>query len=350
MYDNILNLAIIGCGVIAPSHIESYLANDGTKISALCDLKSEKCKKLNERYSLDSQIFTDFRELFASQKIDAVSVCTDHLSHAEICVEALSSGVHVICEKPLAANPKGLNEILSAVDKHPQLVFSAVFQNRFNPVSLAIKELVNLNAFGKIVSCGISCSCLRTNEYYKSDFWRGKWATEGGSVMINQAIHYLDLLVWFCGKPISVCGKFANLAHEGVIETEDSVSAAIQFESGALGSVSVTCASFHNWQNALWISGTDGFILINNFKIVDAKFRNSEHLNIFETISNQKKYDSKISGKSYYGGQHYAQISDFVNAIKNGTKPFIDAQSAAIALRTVFAIYQSQREDRVVST
>jgi len=348
MNKNILNIAIIGCGVIAPSHIESFLNLNDVKIIALCDLVAEKCKKLNEKYMLNANVYTDFRELFLKEKLDAISVCTDHSSHAEICDEALQRKINVLCEKPLAHKEETLELILNSAKKNNNIVFSGVFQNRFNPLFKAIKQLLSHNAFGKIISAGIACSCLRTKEYYEADFWRGKWQTEGGSVMINQAIHYLDLLLWCCGKPKTVSAKIANLAHVGVIETEDVVASAIEFESGALATVSANSASYNQWHNALWLSGTEGFVFLNNSNVVEMKFKNQDMLSLFNQIVSNDDTEKLLSGKSYYGGFHFAQIKNFVDSIRTNTTPVVDLKSAALTVKTVLAIYKAMREGKSV--
>jgi len=253
----------------------------------------------------------------------------------------------VLCEKPIASDNRGLDRILDTLRENPGSIFSGVFQNRFNPVFKAVKELVGRGVFGRIVTSGIICNCMRTKEYYSADPWRGKWATEGGSVMINQAIHYLDLLLWFCGPPASVSAKFANLTHQGVIETEDCVAASIEFESGALGTASATCSSFNGWQNAIWISGTDGFVFLNNGKPIEVSFRNPEVTELFDNLRSQKDESGIVVGKAHYGNLHFAQIADFVKCIGSRSEPFVNASSSAGTVRAVMAIYESQRRGGV---
>ena len=75
----------------------------------------------------------------------------------------------------------------------------------------------------------------RPKEYFESDPWRGKWETEGGGVMMNQAVHTIDLLQWFMGPAAEVYGRIATLRHGDYIDVEDTVAATVVFESGALG-------------------------------------------------------------------------------------------------------------------
>ncbi len=342
-----LKAAIIGCGIVAPAHAESYLKIPDMEISALCDIVPEKSAALAQRLGISPLIDSDYRKVLSIPNLDLVSVCTDHASHSDICACALENGISVLCEKPLSSNSLGLDAILSARKRFPSPLFVPVFQNRFNPVFRALKTIVSSGALGIPLTGGVICNCLRRKEYYESDAWRGTWKWEGGSVMINQAIHYLDLLLWIFGRPKSVSANFANIARKGTIETEDCVSASLELESSALCSVCVTSSSVVEWENNIWFGGTEGYVLVLDGKIHKALFSDSSiPAEIDKLIFKFSQDDSVSVGKSHYGNLHFVQISDFVSALRSGTPPFISLESAAETMKTVFAIYESGSSGR----
>ncbi len=340
-----IKVAVIGCGVIAPTHIESYLAQDQVEVAWLCDLVEQKARGLAEKYGV-ANVATDYRQVLADAEVDCVSVCTDHASHAPICVAALEAGKHVLCEKALAATAEGLDAVLAAHGRHPGRVFAGVFQHRFDAVSRLLKRQVDEGLFGTILTGGVQVRCLRTPGYYEADRWRGTWAEEGGSVLINQAIHFIDLLAWLMGGVTRLCGTYDNLTHGGSIETEDTAVASLRFANGALGTLEATCSSHLSWEPTLSIHGTVGSVDVRNGRCVKAVFED-------EALGRQVQAELDAAadgpgvqaGKTYYGKGHAAQIADFVEAAREQRQPYVTAASARHAVDVVLAIYRSHRQN-----
>lgn len=346
-----LNIGIIGCGVIAPAHIESYLQIPGVRIAGLCDLKPERMEQLLGRYpDLQAECFTSHADLLASGTVDVVSVCTDHASHEDIACAALSAGKHVICEKALTISHDSLDRMLQAADRAPELASAGILQHRFDPIFRAVKAILDKGALGKVLTASVQHNCFRPETYYLEDAWRGSWAGEGGSLLINQSIHYLDILQWLMGGAASVQAHVANLGHEGVIETEDTAAISLAFRNGALGTFAATSASHHDWKNAFQIVGSDGEIRIRDGHVTDCFHRDPEtHERISRRLNAEEEEEGVDGAKIYYGSSHPAQIADFVDAIRQRRKPFVGFPDAAEAVRLVLAVYESNRTDsRVV--
>ncbi len=342
-----LNVAVIGCGVIAPTHIESYQMIPGVKVKWLCDLVPAKAKKLAEKYGVD-YVSTDLKEVLLDPELDAVSICTDHADHAPSVIAALKAGKHVLCEKALSSSFEGLAKMLAEGKKHPKQVFGGVFQHRFDGVYPYLRKLIADGAFGKMLTANLQVACLRTDAYYKADKWRGTWAQEGGSVLINQAIHFVDLLGWMMGGVESVSASYANLGHKKTIETEDTATASLIFKSGALGSISATSASHIEWESTFTLFGTEGSVDVRTGVVTRIAFKDAKLQKAVEkAISKIKDADHK-AGKAYYGPSHPALILDFVKAVR-GEKPyFIPACEAAPAVDLVLSIYKSHDEGKRV--
>ena len=338
-----IKVGIIGCGVIAPTHIESYRKLADVEVAWVCDIVEEKAKKLAEKYGIP-RVSADYRDVLADPEVSAVSVCTDHASHAPITAAALEAGKHVLCEKALAASSEGLDLMFAAHRRHPELVFAGVFQHRFEPISQYVKAMIEKGCFGKLLTAGVQVWCLRTNEYYKADAWRGTWAQEGGAVLINQAIHFIDLLVWLAGGVAQISGTYENLTHQGVIETEDTATAAVRFKCGAIGTIEATCSSPIGWQSRLHFRGTEGSLDIRDGRPDFVKFvREDVQKEVEAGLRTAVDAPGELLGKSYYGSGHPAQIADFVSAIAEKRQPFIPASSARHAVDVVLSLYRSWR-------
>ncbi len=339
-----VRVGVVGCGVIAPTHIEGFSALAGVTVGWLCDLDESKARALAERYGI-ARVATDYRELLASGEVDCVAVCTDHASHADVSVAALEAGCHVLCEKALGATVAGMDRMLAAHALVPELVFGGVFQHRFDHVYRALKEVLAEGALGDILTAGIQMRCKRTEAYYRGDAWRGTWAKEGGSVLMNQAIHYIDLLGWLTGGVASLCGTHANLTHGDAMETEDTAAATLRFRNGALGTIEATCSSHFAWDPGLFIQGTRGSVDLRDDKplrVVCEDPSVARHIEAALAVSAAPA--AGLPGKDYYGSGHAAQIADFVDAIREGRAPFVTAASARAAVDVALAIYASDRQ------
>ncbi len=338
-----VKIGIIGCGCIAPTHIRAFQCIPDVEVVWACDLQAERAKELSEQFDI-RQITTDYHEVINDADLDCVTVCTDHGSHAGIVVDALSAGRHVLCEKALASTRAGLDAIATAQKHHADLICAGVFQHRFDAVSRYLKRLIDKGVFGEILTASLEMRCLRTADYYDRDAWRGTWAGEGGSVLINQAIHYIDILAWIMGGVASVSGAFANITHKGNIETEDTASAALRFKSGVLGSMTATSGSHSAWEASFAMSGTVGYLELCNNNPIRVDFEDNEKSELIITeLAAANEEPEMVLGKSYYGCGHRGLIADFVAAVREGREPFVSATDARHAVDIVLGIYESHR-------
>ena len=343
-----IKVGIVGCGVISPTHIEAFRKIENVDVTWLCDLEEKKASDLAARHKI-ANTTTEASDLIGSD-VDIVAVCTDHASHADLCCESIEAGKHVLCEKALAQNQTGLDRIIAAADSHPDIVFSGVFQHRFDAVNRKIRQLIEEGVLGQMLTASIQMHCLRTNDYYRADRWRGTWAQEGGSVLINQAIHYIDLLRWTMGGVRSLTGLHSNLTHSDVIETEDTAVAAMTFKNGALGTLEATSSSHIQWEPTLTYHGTEGSIEMRNDKPVKIIFESEElTTEVKQVLENCRTAEALKAAKGYYGSGHSAQVADFVDSIRNHRRPFVSAHSAAKTVDMVLSLYQSQRTATPVS-
>ena len=243
-----MRVGIIGLGSIAPMHVNALL-DCGQEIVAVCDVEIEKCRKIKEQFkdawSQECCVaeYTDYKKMLREAQLDSVHICTPHYLHAEMICEALSLNINVLCEKPLAITFEQFDAIEQAV-KSSSAQLGVSFQNRYNPTVLKMKEFLR----GKTISSGTaSLVWQRDAAYYASGAWRGKMATEGGGVMINQAIHSLDMLQHICGMPKTMIATVANHSLQGIIDVEDTAFGIFKMENGSNFTISATNASTHSY-------------------------------------------------------------------------------------------------------
>lgn len=337
-----VTVGIVGCGVISGTHIESFKQLEGVNVKWACDIKADRVMAKAQKYEIP-QTSTNYRELLADPEVDLISICTDHASHAQIAADCFESGKHVLCEKALTATNQQLDQILAVHAKHPELIFAGVFQHRFDGVHRVVRELVAERALGRMLSASMQLRCFRSPKYYEDD-WHGTWEKEGGSVLINQAIHFMDAMVWIMGGAKDIAANYANLAHEGALETEDTLTASLTFLSGALGTVEVTSASHINWQHTLGFCGTDGEIILRGGRDFSVSMRDEQAQQRAEQLLAAANDPSGVqAGRAYYGTSHPALIADVVDAFRDKREPFVTGESANHTVRVVLGAYESHR-------
>ena len=319
--------AIIGIGVIGKVHLETLLMQS-RDVVALCDIDLDKAKKVAESFGLNVPVYSDWKEMINAEKPDSVHVCTPHYLHTEMVIGLLEKNIHVLCEKPLCINKSDIPLILEA-ERKSSATLGVCHQNRYNPATVFVKDYLKdkkmVGAYGSMV-------WNRSKDYYESADWRGKKATEGGGVLINQALHTLDLMQYFCQMPTFVTASAENLSLKDVIEVEDTVSAI--FDGDTPFTFFATNAS------------------ANDFPVeIKFKLSSGEIVSLFPRAAiagGQYKEFPKalltVSGKSCYGSSHYYLFEDFYGCINEGRHFPIDGAEGAKVVRLILSAYESKKE------
>ena len=322
-------VVLIGCGTIALNHLMALEYVKNAKVVAVCDIKPEKCTTYIEQFGLDAKIYTDYIEMYDTEKPDAVHIATPHYLHAAMTIAALERGINVFLEKPMCISTDEIEEILDAERKSNARVCVS-FQNRFLTATREALRIVEED--GGALAANFSVFWHRDDKYYTESGWRGSYATEGGGVMINQAIHSLDMLTLFLGKPVSVCATKANHHLKGVIEVEDSCEGVIEFENGK-------CANFYATTSAVGQCTTAVTVVTKNHVL------RIEPPELY-VDGDRVPFDAEIAavGKKCYGNGHYKIIPMFYDAIETGAPMPVSAESAQTAVRILLAAYRSNDE------
>lgn len=330
-----LNVGIIGCGNIFTMHATSAHHLENAKIVAVCDVKKDRADRAAQKYECNA--YYDYKELIEKEKPDVLHVCVPHYLHPIISKYALEHGVNVLCEKPMAIKYEdAIANVKFAEEKG--LKYGIIFQCRYNDTSRLIKENLDNGRLGKIISARVVLTWCKPDEYYSLSDWKGTWDKEGGGVIIDQAIHSLDLANWFINDEIvSVEAHLANRGHS-IMEVDDTGEGFVKYKNGA----TLAFWAMNNY-------GVDEPIEIRLFcengKAVmsydDATitFNDGTVLTASTDVGNID-YEG---GKDYWGFQHIRQIADFYDAVENNREPFISGKEALKIQKLICEIYEKGR-------
>lgn len=235
--DKKVRLGIIGFGNMGVGHAQNIM--DGKcpeiELTAIADIKPARLDAVKEKYGDAIALFDDAEKMMDSGLIDAVLVAVPHYDHPKYSIAAMERGIHVMCEKPAGVYAKAVREMNEVADKHPEVVFGMMFNQRTNHVYRKMRELVHSGKYGEIRRTNwLITNWYRTQFYYDSGDWRATWSGEGGGVLMNQCPHQLDLWQWICGMPVKVQSNM-RIGQWHDIEVEDDVTTYVEYANGATG-------------------------------------------------------------------------------------------------------------------
>ena len=331
MADKIFGVGVVGCGGISGVHIPVLMDLPGAEIRAVCDIRPERARAAAEKTG--AEIVPDFEAMLARDDIDVVHILTPHYLHAPMAIAALRAGKHVLTEKPMATTLADARAMIAADAEPGTGRLGVIFQNRYNPATQALKAIIASGAPGRFLGARANVCWHREAPYYTESGWRGALATEGGGVLINQAIHTLDLLSYIGGPIARVRGHISTDLLDGVIEVEDNCHAVFEYAGGQKGVIQLT----NNY-------------IVDAPILLEAVFERATYQllgeQLYETTGGEMKLLERgeapaLSEKAYWGASHGLQIADYYNALRTGGKIAVDGRSAYPALNLVKAIQES---------
>ena len=335
-------VGIIGCGNIFPMHAVSLKNLKETELVAVCDIKEERAKEKANEFSCD--YYQDYQEMIARGGLDVVHICTPHYLHALMTICAAEAGLHVLTEKPMSISKDEARKMIATCDEN-KVTLGVIFQNRYNPGSQLIKKTLTSGKLGKIYGVKMAVTWKRTDEYYSKSDWKGTWDKEGGGVVIDQAIHTMDLMRWFINSDIEYVE--ANIANRGhlLIDVEDLAEGVIKFKNNILGSFYTINYYSHDAPVSIEIHCERGLASITGDTGI-IKFKNGRE--ILAQRDPRESFDYGNS-KSYWGVSHIKQITNYYESLSKGIAPEITGREAYKTQEMVGAIYQSGKTgERVI--
>ena len=329
---------IVGTGVIAAMHAAAVAALPRARLAAVTDVAAGAAAAFAAARGCAAEPGLD--QLLARPDVDVVCVCVPSGMHAEIGVRAAQAGKHLVVEKPIDVTLAAADRLIEAA-RAAGVALTVISQHRFDPGLIELKRLLGDGALGRLVLAEASTKWYRTQAYYDSAAWRGTWAMDGGSLM-NQGIHYVDLLRWCMGPVTEVTAVCATQAHQ--VEVEDTALAIVRFGSGAVGTILSSTAAYPGFPQRLEITGTDGTVIVEDGRIVRRPGAGA-----VGALGGLGALGGAADPAAIEVASHAAQIADLLAAIEEGRAPAVDGQAGRDALEIVRAVYESARTGAPVS-
>ncbi|MEI6131815.1 MAG: Gfo/Idh/MocA family oxidoreductase [Bacillota bacterium] len=321
-------VGIVGCGGIAQVHGYALKDMKDVEIVSVADIKMDRALKFSEDFS--GKAYDNFEMMLSAEKLDFLHICTPHYLHVPMAVSALKKGINVLMEKPVCTTREDL-KLLKDTVTNSSAQFGVCFQNRYLPSSQFAYNLIESGKAGKLLGARGIVTWFRNETYYVDSGWRGSSVTEGGGVMINQAIHTLDLMIWLMGLPKRVSGKINNHHLKGIIDVEDTAEIFLEFEDSATGIFFASNANYKDVTPTLDIWCENMEILLKGEDV----FVNGEII--------QTEKLPEAMGKMVWGVGHKLLISDFYEKIHNNVTFPVTVDEASHSINAIFDLYKSSK-------
>ena len=327
-----LKVGIIGCGRISVMHLVSIATLKNAELICVCDNKKSRADEAAKKYGVTA--YYDYTEMLDNEKLDTVHLCLPHYLHSKVAIAAFERGVHVLTEKPMDVDLESA-EIAVKKAKEKGVLYGVIMQCRYNNSAQLVKKAVESGRLGKVISARSTLTWTRPDEYYEESDWKGTWDKEGGGVVIDQAIHSIDLVHWIVNSEVeSVSCSMANRGHS-IVKVEDSAEGLITYKNG-------TRYGFYCMNNY----GCDEPIEIKlycekgkvTFGYDDAYIEyNDGRREEAHQDENTQEYEG---GKDYWGFQHIRQIAQFYKACLGEEPLGISGEEALKTHKLIMEIYE----------
>lgn len=332
--------AIVGCGVISRTHARAIAALPDAHLVTAVDVEPERAAALTAQFGGEPE--TDLGRALSRPDVDVVSVCVPSGLHAEVGCQAAGAGKHVLVEKPIDITLGAADRLIAAAEG-AGVKLAVISQHRFDAGVRQMKDIIASGRLGRLLVGDAYIKWYRTQDYYDSGDWRGTWALDGGGCLMNQGVHYVDLLRWMMGPVRSIVARCRTAAHQ--IEVEDIATALLEFENGAVGVLEASTSIYPGMGERLEISGTGGTLVVESgvMRISELKDYRGEtsfygrKVDAHEPVAAEGAADpASISDNS-----HQAQIQDLLEAIDGDRDPFVTGREGRHALEVVLGVYDS---------
>jgi len=334
-----VRFGIVGCGVIGPTHAEAIKNIEVAELKAVCDIVPERAKAMGEKYSVPW--YADYSDMLARKDIDVVSICVPSGLHADLGIQAAKAGKNVLVEKPIDIKLEKADELIKACQK-ANVKLSVISQHRFDPGAKELKKAIETGEIGNLVIADAYVKWWRTQAYYNSGDWRGTWTLDGGGALMNQSVHFVDMLLYLAGPVKELTAYCATLAHN--IEVEDVAFAIIKYANGALGVIQGSTACYPGFRERLEFHGTKGSIIVEGPYVRERIIMGEERKEGKVDVASGASEPTAIGTMG-----HTAQIKDMAEAILHNRTPSITGEDGKRALQFILAVYESSRTGKAVT-
>ncbi|PKM63070.1 MAG: gfo/Idh/MocA family oxidoreductase [Firmicutes bacterium HGW-Firmicutes-21] len=331
--------AIIGCGNIFPMHAVSVQKCENASLVAICDIKEDRARAKAAEFGCNW--YTDYKEMLEKEELDVIHLCLPHFLHAPVAIYCMEKGKNVLTEKPMSITLEDARAMIDTADKQ-NVLLGCIFQNRYNAGTVLVKEQYQSGALGKILSAKCFVTWNRSDDYYGGSDWKGTWEGEGGGVIIDQAIHTLDMLRYIIDEDIEFIEATIAKRGHAKIEVEDTAEGIIKYKSGLM-------TNFHAINYYSYDADVEIELACENAVVEMVSDKSTIRFFDGRTIIAERTPGESFdygNVKSYWGVNHVKQIKNYYESLANGTQPFIPVESAYKTQEMVCAIYKSGKENK----
>lgn len=327
-----LRIGVIGLGNMGTYHAQNI--SKGTishcRLTAVCDVDEGRLDYARTEFP-DAARFCEHTALIQSGLVDAVIIATPHYFHSPIAVDCFHEGLHVLSEKPAgvyANQVYAMNEAAKAAGT----VFGIMLNQRTEPIYQKMRSMIQNGILGKLQRFHWTvCTWYRDQAYYDSSSWRATWDGEGGGVLINQAMHNLDVWQWMLGMPEKLTA-FCGFGKYHKIQTEDEAIVYAEYADGLTAQfVASTGEPFG--VHRMEITGELGRLTAENGRL---------------TLLDKDRIPKDVTPKET-GAAHIAILQNFVNAILFGEELIAPGTDGVYSVELCNAALLSAWEGRTVT-
>jgi predicted dehydrogenase len=318
-------LGLVGCGVIAATYAAALSGMDGAQLVAVSDVDAAAGQRFAAAHGVPFD--PDLDKLLARAEVDVVCVCVPSGLHGEVGLAAARAGKHLVVEKPIDITREAARRLIDGAAV-AGVSLNVISQQRYNPGIRRAQALLEQGALGRPLVVSASVPWYRSQAYYDSAAWRGTWSVDGGGALMNQAVHYADLLCWLFGPPEVTAASCATVSHD--IEVEDIALALLRFEGGAVGLLEASTSALPGGAAVLRVNATRGTLVLEDGALVRLEVEGRD----------------PVLAPSPYGALpmpdgHRAQLADILGALRQGRTPPVSGEDGYRALGLVLDVYRA---------
>ncbi len=349
--------AVIGCGKVGQTHAQALACLGESHFVAVFDSDPLRAESFARQYGVKA--YSNLEEMLSDRQVRMASICTPHPSHPDLVSACAQAHVHALVEKPMAVDLQGCDRMIQAADT-AGIKLGVISQRRLYEPVQRVKQAVDGGKIGRPILGTLTVMGWRDEAYYRLDPWRGKWATEGGGVMVTQTTHQIDLFQWFMGPIDELFGYWANLNHP-YVQVEDTAIAVVRFKSGALGNILLSNSQKPGFYAKIHVHGetgasvgvqTDGGspFISGVTQSVDPPLNDvwtvpGEERRLQEWQAEDRTRCETLDPMTHY---HKLQIQDFLKSILHDREPLVNGREGRKLVEVFTAVYRSQRDRRPV--
>ena len=331
-----IKFGIVGMGRIGSRHATCISQHPQAQLVGTHDVLPQyqsNCGKLRRDCS-------SFRDLIR-RDLDVINICTPNYLHADMAIEALKGGRHVVIEKPIALHKIDAQSIISTAKEVDKLVF-CVMQNRFSPTIIWLKSIISKGLLGEIKMLSIHCFWNRNENYYSNSSWHGSIKMDGGP-LYTQFSHFIDVIYWLFGEINNISAEFFKLNSKNKwIEFEDSGIVRFNLSNGiGQGVLNYSTAIWdRNLESSITIIGEKGSVKIGGQYMDKIEYCHIKDYTLphFETLIQCNDYgDYKGSASN-----HDKMINNVINVLLGTDKIHTNVIDGMQVVNIIETIYSSR--------